>query len=176
MHRFAIASLIAALIGGCRKEPTSESGPEAVATAAVAEPAPKPERTEHLTLLALCESGEATPERIQEFLDLRADVNAKNEIGGTPLHCAAEYDENIEVVTTLIKAGANVNAKDTFGETPLHPAAEISENLEVVTTLIKAGADVNAKSKVGFTPLHYAASNNKNPRMFNDSTRAAASP
>ena len=104
---------------GCSVPSRWLSGPEAVATVAVAQPGPKPERTEHSTLFALCESGDATPERIQEFLDLRADVNAKNEIGATPLHSAAVYDENIEVVIRLIKAGADVNAKEEDGNTPL---------------------------------------------------------
>ena len=87
MDRFAITatSLIAATvsIGGCEQEPNRQPDPEALATVAV--PAPEPERTEYSTLLELCESGDATPERVQEFLDLRVDVNAKSEEGATPL-------------------------------------------------------------------------------------------
>ena len=136
MHRLAItaASLIAAtaLIGGC--EPFEEP---------------------HLTLHALCKSGDATPERIQEFLDLRADVNAKDEDGDTPLHWAA-FNESPEVVATLIKAGADVNARDEGGHTPLYMAVGPNQSHEVVTTLIKAGADVNAKNEEGDTPLDRA--------------------
>ena len=142
MYRFAIAaaSLIAAtaLLGGCEQEPTSQ---------------PEPEYS--TLLLALCESGDATPERIQEFLDLRADVNAKNEYGSTPLYFAAR-NKNPEVVTILIEAGAEVNARDNIGSTPLYWAACSNENPEVVTTLIKAGADVNAKNEDGETPLDRA--------------------
>ena len=120
MHRFTIAaaSLIAATIsmGGCEKKPNSQPDPEALATVAV--PVPEPERTEYFTLLALCESGDATPERVQEFLDLRVDVNAKDEFGFTPLHSAAG-NENPEVLTVLIEAGADVNAKTVNGLTPL---------------------------------------------------------
>ena len=74
MHRFASAaasSLIAAtaLIGGCNQGPTGQ---------------PEPERT-YFTLAALCGSGDATPKRMHGFLDLPVDVNAKDEIGWTPL-------------------------------------------------------------------------------------------
>ena len=74
---------------------------------------------EYSTFLALCRSRDATPESIQEFIDLRSDVNAKAENGDTPLHMAAEYNKNPEVITTLIKAGAEVNAKNMFGRTAL---------------------------------------------------------
>ena len=53
--------------------------------------------------------------------------------GATPLHLAAEFNENPEVVTLLIKAGADVNAKDGNGFTPLYYAASFNENPEVVT-------------------------------------------
>ena len=133
MHRLAIAaaSLIAAtaLVGGCEQDSTTQPEPEVVATAAVPEPTPapepEPERTEYFTLLALCESGDATPERIQEFLDLRAEVNAKSKDGRTPLHEAAAYNENSKVLTVLIDAGADVKAKNyKWSSTPLHFAAE----------------------------------------------------
>ena len=162
MHRFAIAaaSLIAAtgFIGGCEQEPTSQ---------------PEPERVEYFTLLALCESGDATPERIQEFLDLRVDVNAKEKYGRRPLHFVA-YNENTEVIAILIKAGADVNAKDERGRTPLYYAAQNNEDPEVVTTLIKAGADVNAKDELGITPLHGAAYSNKNPEVITTLIKAGA--
>ena len=149
MHRFAlaIASLIAAtaLIGGCEQEPTGQ---------------PEPERT-YFTLAALCGSGDATPKRIQEFLDLPVDVNAKNEVGWTPLSLAAGFSGNPEVITTLIKAGANMNAKGEHGWTPLDLAAAWNRNPEVITTLIKAGADVNAKTMRRRTPLDHAESGRK---------------
>ncbi|MDG2020871.1 MAG: ankyrin repeat domain-containing protein [Phycisphaerales bacterium] len=132
MHRFAIAaaSLIAATvsIGGCEQKPDRQPDPEALATVAV--PAPEPERTEYSTLLELCESGDATPERVQAFLDLRVDVNAKSEEGATPLHVAAAKNENPEVLTTLIVAGADVNAKTDFGITPQDSA--MGKNAEVL--------------------------------------------
>jgi ankyrin repeat protein len=138
MHQFAVtaASLIAATvsIGGCEQEPSP---------------------TKHLTLLALCESGDATPERAQAFLDRGADVNVKDERGMTPLHHAQLNQQNLELLTLFLEAGADANARGVIG-TPLFYAAAYNKNPEAITLLIKAGADVNAKRKEGETPLDNA--------------------
>ena len=81
------------------------------------------EYEEFLALHALCGSADATPEQIQVFLDLRVDVNAKSDVGMTPLHQAAARNENPEVFTLLIKAEADMIAIDGRGDTPLHFAA-----------------------------------------------------
>ena len=161
MHPFTIAaaSLMAATVsmGGCETGPKSE--PETIAKVGLPVPKPDPARTEYSTLFDLCKSGEATPERVQEFLDLGADVKAteSDRIGVTPLVAAARFSKNPEVVTLLIKAGADVNTKSEDGVTALYMAAFGNENPEVLTVLIEAGADVNAKDNNGETPLHAAA-------------------
>ena len=176
MNRFAIAaaSLIAATVsmGGCETGPKSE--PETIAKVGVPVPKPDPARTEYSTLFDLCKSGEATPERVQEFLDLGADVNAteSDRIGVTPLVAAARFSKNPEVVTLLIKAGADVNTKSEDGVTPLYMAAFGNENPEVVTVLIEAGADVNWH--FGSTALMGAATNNENPEVFTVLIKAGA--
>jgi len=53
-------------------------------------------------------------EAVREFLAAGADVNAKDEFGGTPLHFAAEEGHK-EIAELLIAAGANVNAKNKLG-------------------------------------------------------------
>ena len=158
MHRFAIAaaSLIAAtaLIGGC--EPFEEP---------------------HLTLHALCESGDATPERIQAFLDLGVDVNATREMdlvaldltkdedrdgepddlrgAMTPLQLAA-MNCDLEAVEFLIKAGGD-SSLGAYGErSPLQLAASNNDDARVTALFIRAGADVNTRNWGGATPLHAA--------------------
>ena len=92
-----------------------------------------------------------------------ADVDAKNNVGETPLHMVAYYggSDRASVISVLIAAGADVNAKvntknNEVGRTPLHDAASRG-HAPVVSILIAAGADVNAKNNVGKTPLHQAA-------------------
>lgn len=63
-----------------------------------------------------------------------ADVNAKNLIGHTPIHCASMFG-NVNGINALIKAGADVNAKDYDGLTPL----DIAKTEEVKKILIEAG-------------------------------------
>ena len=64
-----------------------------------------------------------------------ADVNAKDNDGGTtPLHHAASYGRN-EVVELLIAKGADVNAKDNYGGTPLDRA--ISSNKKSTASFLR---------------------------------------
>ncbi len=124
----------------------------------------------HLTLHALCQSGDATPERIQAFLDLGVDVNALREVGlsalgrserrvwradVSALQLAAIFCD-AEAVECLIKAGADVNAKGMDDCTSLHFAAVETKNPDILRLLLQAGADVNAKDTGGQTPLDLA--------------------
>lgn len=61
-------------------------------------------------------------ELIEYFVAHGADVNAKNQVGWTPLHKSATYSKFSTTTTTaraLIEAGADVNARDNSGKTPL---------------------------------------------------------
>ena len=89
-----------------------------------------------------------------------ADLNARDEGGLTSLHLAAQYNENPEVVTALLKAGLDLHARDQRGLTPLHWAAWKNKNPAVITTLLDAGADPAARTLRGSrVPADYAKRN-----------------
>ena len=60
---------------------------------------------------------------------------------------AAQYSENPEILSALLRAGADLNAKNKVGKTPLMYAAQYSKNPEVIKALLEAGAEVNTKDK-----------------------------
>jgi ankyrin repeat protein len=86
-----------------------------------------------------------------------ADVNAKNEMGMTPLHGACKkgfYD----IAELLIEQGAEVGLFHQRDATPLHLACRAG-SLELVELLMVHGADINAKCPWNAsTPLHEASS------------------
>ncbi len=86
----------------------------------------------------------------------KADVNARDKAGCTPLHVAAEEGHK-DVAGVLLDYKADVNAKSNHGDTPLHMAV-YKDHEDVVELLLLYDADVNAKEGGGFTPLHLAAS------------------
>ena len=89
----------------------------------------------------------------------KADVNAKNKTGATPLHFATNYGQ-LEIVELLISKGADVNAKDHVSITPLHLVPIFhNHQLKIAGLLIAKGANVNAKSDVDETPLDWAVDN-----------------
>ena len=101
---------------------------------------------------------------VEALLAAGADATAKDFLGRTPLHLAAENwrTENAAVIEALLAAGADVTARDHEGRTPLHVAAENwrTENAAVVEALLAAGADVTVRDYTGSaTPLHLAAEN-----------------
>ena len=81
----------------------------------------------------------------------------------TPLHFAAAFSDDPEVVRVLVEAGASLEAVMSNGRTPLHFAARWNENLEVLRTLLRYEPDVYARNPEGRTPLHFAALWNDNP-------------
>ena len=90
--------------------------------------------------------------------------------GATPLHVAAGWTRDADVITLLVDAGADVDALDPRGFTPLHRAARDNAGPAVIAALFEAGADPmawtagarNEYLALGVTPLHEAAAN-ENP-------------
>lgn len=84
----------------------------------------------------------------------RADVNARNAKGETPLHRAVEKGMK-DVARALIKAGAPLHARTGNGETALHLAA-LHDDPWFVDLLLSAGANPNARNDDGESVLFWA--------------------
>ena len=85
-----------------------------------------------------------------------ADVNVRDQSGGTPLHAAA-LKGRTAIAKLLLDHGAAVDARDNDGLTPLDTAA-ISGAAEVAALLLDRGADSEARDRdSGATPLYQAA-------------------
>ena len=93
----------------------------------------------------------ANKETAELLIAKGADINAKDDTGGTPLFWAA-LEGNVEVAELLIRQGADVNAAGPKGWTALHWAVAMAQK-KSVELLIGEGADVNAKDVIYGTPL-----------------------
>ena len=99
----------------------------------------------------------ATVDNINLLIEDGADVNATDEEARYPLMYAAVFNDNPEILKTLVTAGADVNATCLFnGMTALMYAAWQNPNPQVFLTLIELGADMNATDDEGNTVLDYA--------------------
>lgn len=90
----------------------------------------------------------------QSLINAKADVNASDEDGRTPLFYAAR-NEHLNLIELLIKAGADPHVRDIRGMSILHEACFRSK-LETVQVLINLFPNLEIRDNYGRTPLHYA--------------------
>jgi ankyrin repeat protein len=98
-----------------------------------------------------------TKETVQALLDCRADPNAVDTKGQTPLFSYSILD-NPSAVRLLCAHGADPMHRNHTGMTPLHALFEVSnERRSAVILAQRFNADVNSKDNRGMTPLMLAA-------------------
>ena len=83
------------------------------------------------------------------------DVDERGPDGSTPLQWAV-YDQDVDKVGTLIRAGADVNAANNYGANAMQLAAEVA-HVELLDMLLDAGADVDSPNPEGQTALMLVA-------------------
>jgi ankyrin repeat protein len=83
------------------------------------------------------------------LLEKGAGLNDKNDLGFTPLICAA-YLGRPEVTQMLIKAGAKLDEQDNRGGSALMRAVS-EHNAQDIRLLLEAGANPDLKNEEGHT-------------------------
>jgi ankyrin repeat protein len=106
-----------------------------------------------MELLLAIKTGEST--RALVLLDGAGNVNLPEADGMTALHYAV-LNNDVNVVTALVKAGANVHSASRYGVTPIYLAAQ-NGSAAVLAVLLDAGADPNQLYREGETALMTAA-------------------
>ena len=98
--------------------------------------------------------------------ELLAMLKARDSHGLRPVHIAARFNDNAEIIEALAAAGAYVNASTVHEYNALHIAAGHGESPAVVKALVDAGVDLTARSASGDTPLLVAASSSVTPSVI----------
>ncbi len=121
--------------------------------------------TEATPLHLACEEGRLSAAKV--LLEWKADINARDKYGNTPLHKTMDFVEgsfirkffsartSATLAEFLLTHGASPDARNADGDTPLHKAA-MHGHKQIIAVLLKHDADVNARNNKGHTPLQSA--------------------
>ncbi|KAL8819079.1 MAG: hypothetical protein Q9223_002415 [Gallowayella weberi] len=97
---------------------------------------------------------------VRALVQAGADVNSVvRQTQMTPIHYAAEYQNNAEQIHGLASLGALIDGKDYLSWTPLHWASWRG-HVHSLNALLDWGADVNAKTLDSNAPIMLAVANN----------------
>ncbi|XP_065895674.1 ankyrin repeat and protein kinase domain-containing protein 1-like [Dysidea avara] len=109
---------------------------------------------QHTKAFSTLKRGESSTQMLTCLLE-RADVNAPNASGTTPLSLAVQQqDENI-VELLLDTPDIEVNKSNLQGYIPLH-FASAGKKTELITMLLDKGADLFSKTAKGYIPIYIA--------------------
>jgi ankyrin repeat protein len=86
---------------------------------------------------------------VRGLLKKGADVNAKNELGKTPLMTAVSGGHT-EIVKLLLENKANANVRDGNQDRTILMCAASQGHTEIVGLLLEFGANVNTRSRKGW--------------------------
>ena len=92
---------------------------------------------------------------VRQMIEDGAEVTLVDPAGRAPLHYAASWNEDPDVITQLVKAGADIMQRDGGCRTPLHRAV-LNCNPEMAARLVELGASLQAQDARGRSPLHVA--------------------
>jgi hypothetical protein len=92
---------------------------------------------------------------VRELCEWRANIEAADWIGRTPLNLACEYGR-VDIVRELLARGANTEAVTHDGATSLVTAGQHG-HVDLVRELLPRGANIEAATNSGCTSLHVAS-------------------
>ncbi|KAL9564350.1 hypothetical protein ACKAV7_011541 [Fusarium commune] len=90
--------------------------------------------------------------RIKAPLLNKANINAQDLWGNTPLHSAVLFNRK-SVVEILIERACDVKIANLEGRTPLHMAAALEET-DILSLILETDTDIDAWDRAGQTPLY----------------------
>ena len=91
-------------------------------------------------------------QRVESLINLGANIDFTTADSGESALMVAVKNEQLNVVSFLIKTGANLNVKNSKGETALFYA---SGNPDILELLVTNGADIESRNNQGQTVLFY---------------------